>query len=68
MLQFNKSDPIDLSREQIVEALLNSGVWPFIRQRPFGIVANPDEKPKSIFISAFDSSPLAPDNDFIMAG
>lgn len=65
---FNKADPNELSREQVMEALLNSGTWPFIRQRPFGIVANPDEKPKSIFISAFDSSPLAPDNNFIMAG
>ncbi len=65
-IAFNKSNPNDLSREDIIEALLNSGVWPFIRQRPFGIIANPKEKPKSIFISAFDTSPLAPDNDFIM--
>jgi len=63
---FNKSNPGDLSGKQITEALLNSGAWPFIRQRPFGIIANPGEKPKSIFISAFDSNPLAPDNDFVM--
>jgi Na+-transporting NADH:ubiquinone oxidoreductase subunit A len=37
-----------------------------IRQRPFGVIANPKQKPKSIFISAFDSNPLAPDNDFII--
>ena len=65
---FNKANPNDLSREDIIQALLNSGVWPFIRQRPFGIIANPNETPKSIFISAFDSNPLAPDNDFIMQG
>ena len=65
---FNKLNPAYLSREQITEALLNSGTWPLIRQRPFGIIANPGEKPKSIFISAFDSSPLAPDNSFIMEG
>lgn len=65
-VNFNKANPKDLSRENIIEALLNSGVWPFIRQRPFGVIANPEEKPKSIFISAFDSNPLAPDNDFIM--
>ena len=63
---FNKSNPNNLKRENIIELLLNSGVWPFIRQRPFGIIANPQEKPKSIFISAFDTNPLAPDNDFIM--
>ncbi len=64
----NKANPNDLSRENIIETILNSGAWPFIRQRPFGIIANPDETPKSIFISAFDSNPLAPDNDFIMQG
>ncbi|MBD0367299.1 MAG: Na(+)-translocating NADH-quinone reductase subunit A [Flavisolibacter sp.] len=63
---FNKANPDDLSREAIVEALVNSGAWPFIRQRPFGIIADPFDKPKAIFISAFDSNPLAPDNDFIM--
>jgi len=65
---FDKVNPNGLSKEQVTEALLNAGAWPFIRQRPFGIVANPGEKPKSIFISAFDSNPLAPDNDFIMPG
>ncbi|TDD94733.1 Na(+)-translocating NADH-quinone reductase subunit A [Flavobacterium cellulosilyticum] len=65
---FPKSKPNDLNREEIIEKLLNSGAWPFIRQRPYGCIANPSENPKSIFISAFDSSPLAPDNDFIMSG
>ena len=63
---FNKANPNDLNREEIIEALLNSGIWSFIRQRPFGIIANPKEKPKSIFISAFDTNPLGPDNDFIL--
>ncbi len=67
-VDFSKASPNDLSREDIIQALLNSGVWPFIRQRPFGIIANPNETPKSIFISAFDSNPLAPDNDFILRG
>ena len=65
---FDKANPNELSRDEITEALLNSGTWPFIRQRPFGTIANPNEIPKSIFISAFDSNPLAPDNDFIMQG
>lgn len=65
---FPKSNPGNLNRENIIQALLDSGVWPFIRRRPFGIIANPNETPKSIFISAFDSNPLAPDNDFIMQG
>lgn len=65
---FLKADPKTLSREQITENLLKSGLWPMIRQRPYGIIANPADKPKSIFISAFDTAPLAPDNDFIVKG
>ena len=65
---FDKANPNDLSREAITEGLLNSGIWPFIRQRPYGIIANPTDIPKAIFISAFDSNPLAPDNNFIMQG
>jgi Na+-transporting NADH:ubiquinone oxidoreductase subunit A len=48
--------------------MLQSGVWPFIRQRPYSIIANPDDNPKAIMISAFDSAPLAPDFDLIIAG
>jgi Na+-transporting NADH:ubiquinone oxidoreductase subunit A len=63
---FLKGDPADLNREQIVENLLNSGLWPVIRQRPYSTIAKTDGKPKSIFISAFDTAPLAPDFDFIL--
>lgn len=63
---FEKSDPIHLSRKEVIDKLMKSGCWPFIRQRPFSIIANPEHKPKGIFISAFDSSPLAPDNSFIL--
>jgi Na+-transporting NADH:ubiquinone oxidoreductase subunit A len=37
-------------------------------QRPFGVVADPAETPKSIFISGFDSHPLAPDYNFLFRG
>jgi len=63
---FKQADPNGLSREEIKEQLLKSGCWPYIKQRPIDIVANPDQTPKAIFISAFDSSPLAPDYDFIV--
>ncbi len=63
---FLQGDPAKLTREQIVENLLESGLWPMIRQRPYSVIARPDSKPKSIFISAFDTSPLAPDYDFLL--
>lgn len=65
-IQFEKSDPANMGREKVKEALLNSGLWPAIRQRPYHIIANPVDVPKAIFISGFDTSPLAPDYNFIM--
>src|SRR5688500_6302262 len=65
-VSFPINHPDTLSREAIVEVLCNSGIWPLIRQRPFGIIANPNQIPKAIFISAFDSNPLAPDYDFML--
>lgn len=67
-LFLKQADPNDLGREDVIEALLKSGIWPFIRQRPFGTIAKPIDVPKSIFISAFDTNPLAPDIDFVMQG
>jgi Na+-transporting NADH:ubiquinone oxidoreductase subunit A len=43
-------------------------LWPFIRRRPYGIVASPNEQPKAVFVSSFDTSPLAPDYNFVMEG
>ncbi|MAQ69633.1 MAG: NADH:ubiquinone reductase (Na(+)-transporting) subunit A [Flavobacteriales bacterium] len=66
--EFEKRNLASLNRNSIIQDLLISGLWPVIRQRPFSTIANPDDEPKAIFISAFDSSPLAPDNDFIFHG
>ncbi len=65
-VNFGKADPEKLSEEQIKILLLNSGLWPCMRQRPYHVIANPADRPKSIFISGFDTAPLAPDFDFIM--
>ena len=56
------------SREDVLSAMLDNGLWPFVKQRPFDIVADYTEKPKAIFVSGFDSAPLAPDADFVMQG
>lgn len=65
---FSQTAIKSVSREKVVEQLTKSGVWPHIIQRPFGIVANPDETPKAIFISGFDTHPLAPDYAFSLKG
>ncbi len=63
---FGTADPSSLTKEQVTEKLLKSGIWPYIRQRPYSVIAHPDDEPKAIFISAFDSAPLAPDVDYIL--
>jgi Na+-transporting NADH:ubiquinone oxidoreductase subunit A len=67
-LDFGPADPNKLAPEEIIGRLLKSGAWPHIRQRPYTVVADPAVTPKAIFISAFDTSPLAPDYDFIIGG
>ncbi|MEM9929159.1 MAG: Na(+)-translocating NADH-quinone reductase subunit A, partial [Bacteroidota bacterium] len=58
----------DASREDLVEFLLESGVWPGIRQRPFNVVADPAVTPRDIFISTFNTAPLAADTNLQLAG
>jgi len=65
-IDFGAEKPQDSTRESVTKKMLEAGVWPFIRQRPYAIVANPADKPKAIFISGFDNAPLAPDYDFIL--
>jgi len=68
---FEEFGPINLSaakRDTLIDSILNAGLWPLIKQRPFDVIANPADHPKAIFISGFDSSPLAPDSDFVIKG
>ena len=52
--------------EEIKKVLLESGLWAAMKQRPYGTVANPADEPRAIFVSAFDSAPLAPDYNFTL--
>jgi Na+-transporting NADH:ubiquinone oxidoreductase subunit A len=56
------------SAEEIKKQLLASGCWPFIKQRPYDVIANPDKAPKAIFISAYASAPLSADLDYVLQG
>lgn len=58
----------ELDKTIVTEALLNSGVWANLVERPFGLVPNPENTPRDIFISAFDTGPLAVDYDFVFEG
>ncbi|MFT4598609.1 MAG: Na+-transporting NADH:ubiquinone oxidoreductase subunit A [Bacteroidia bacterium] len=65
---FNTSGFLNKSRDEVVELLLASGLWPFIIQRPYGVLADPSIAPKSIHVSGFDSAPLAADLSISLKG
>ena len=66
--EFGKKDVSKMSGEQVKEALLNGGMFAFIKQRPYDVVADPTVAPRAIFVSAFDSNPLAPEFEMALKG
>jgi len=70
-IEYKKFETPDLNtvdRQSLVDFLLESGLWPLIKQRPYDLVPDKDIVPKNIFISTFDTSPLAADMDFVIEG
>ena len=59
---------LDSKPEAIKAHLLATGCWPFIKQRPYDVIANPEKSPKAIFISGYATAPLAADLDFTLQG
>lgn len=60
--------PSGLSRAAVRELLIESGLWTALRARPFSRVADPAITPRSIFVTAMDTDPLAPDVEVVMRG
>lgn len=61
-------DTDSINTDEAARTLLqSSGLWAMIRQRPYNIVPDPEATPRDIFISTWDSAPLAPDTDAILA-
>mgnify|MGYP002641613793 CR=1 FL=1 len=65
---YNANQIADLSTTQAKELLLNSGLWPALRQRPFSKIPDQATAPKAIFISAVDSAPLQAESDMLLEG
>lgn len=66
--EFGKKDVSKLDGEAVKVALLEAGLFAFMKQRPYDVIADPTVAPKGIFVSAFDSNPLAPDFEFALKG
>jgi Na+-transporting NADH:ubiquinone oxidoreductase subunit A len=67
-LDYGIKKPADLSAEEVKQSILDAGIWFLIRQRPYDVVAAPGKAPRDIFVTGFDTAPLAPNYDFILQG
>lgn len=65
---FKGTDVNALTVSEVKDLLLESGMWPVIRTRPFSKVADPGAVPNSIFITAMDTNPLSADISVVIAG
>ncbi len=54
--------------KELIEFLLKSGCWPFLKRRPYDLIADPEVAPKAIFISGYVTAPLAADMDYVLQG
>lgn len=55
-----------LEKNDVTKLLMKAGLWPCIKQRPYGIIANPEDNPKAIFVSGFNTAPLGTDLEFAL--
>ena len=67
-VDFGQKQVDSLNADAVKQALLDSGLFGFFIQRPYAVVANPDDQPKAIFISAFSDMPLAADVNVALKG
>ncbi len=65
---FTRDSIKTLSREQVAGHLLDCGMWPLIKQRPFSKIADPDTVPKAVFINAANSAPFQADFGLVLKG
>ncbi len=64
--EYKKIEPDESSREGILKTLLKSGLFSLIRKRPYDTVPEPSQRPKAIYIRAYETAPLSPDYAFAM--
>ena len=65
---FGKKDVDKLVGDQVINALLEAGIFGYINQLPYAVSTNPSVKPRAIFVSALRDKPLAGDFEFEVKG
>ncbi len=66
--EYEHGHPSELGLEKVRELLLRTGLWALMVERPYGLVPHPSHKPDAIFMSVFDTHPLAPRYEFLIEG
>lgn len=66
--EFGKQNLSSMNADSVKELLMKAGMFAFIRQRPYDVIADPIVAPRAIFVSAFDSNPLAPEFEIALKG
>ena len=67
-VDFGKKDVSSLTGEQVINALLEAGIFGYINQLPYAVSTNPSVQPKAIFVSALRDKPLAGNFEFEVKG
>ena len=67
-VDFGKKDVESLSRQEVIDSLLASGLFGYINQLPYAVSTTPETNPKSIYVSALRDKPLAADFEFELIG
>lgn len=65
-VDYGIKNALSMQPDEVKENIQNAGLWFFVKQRPYDVVANPDFEPRDIFVTGFSSAPLAPSYDFIL--
>jgi Na+-transporting NADH:ubiquinone oxidoreductase subunit A len=65
-VQFDVPKASSLDKKGMTELLLQCGLWPCLKQRPFGTIADPEAEPKAIFISGMNTKPLGANYEFTL--
>ena len=67
-VDFGKKSVAQMTADQVKETLLEAGLFAFLKQRPYDVVPDPAVAPKAIFVSGFNSMPLAADLEYVLQG
>lgn len=65
-VEFPIENPLEMDAQDVRKRICEAGLWHYIQQRPYDVIAKPTVQPRDIFITGFDSAPLGVDYGFVL--